>query len=71
MLEVFEKGIALPVTTTETSARIVPGKPLTEPVTRETLLWIPGGRFRLGGDAYPDEKPVHRVRVSPLWLAET
>ena len=25
----------------------------------------------MGGDAYDDEKPVHWVRISPFWLAET
>ncbi|MCP4658490.1 MAG: SUMF1/EgtB/PvdO family nonheme iron enzyme, partial [bacterium] len=47
------------------------GEPFTEPVTAERLLWIPGGRFQMGGDRYDWERPIHWVRISPFWLAET
>ena len=48
-----------------------PGQLLREPLTGMGLLWIPGGRFEMGGEAYADEQPVHWVRVSPFWLGET
>jgi formylglycine-generating enzyme required for sulfatase activity/predicted MPP superfamily phosphohydrolase len=47
------------------------GQPFVEPVSGVRFLWIPGGRFQMGGDRFPDEQPVHRVRVSPFWLGET
>jgi len=51
--------------------RPAPGEPFTEPVTAERLLWIPGGRFQMGSDHYEEERPIHWVRISPFWLAET
>ncbi|HKI06021.1 MAG TPA: SUMF1/EgtB/PvdO family nonheme iron enzyme [Thermoanaerobaculia bacterium] len=48
-----------------------PDKAFTEPLTGIRFLWIPGGRFQMGGNAYPDEQPVHWVRISPFWLGET
>ncbi|MCP4660113.1 MAG: SUMF1/EgtB/PvdO family nonheme iron enzyme [bacterium] len=51
--------------------RPAPGETFTELVTAERLLWIPGGRFQIGGDSYDDERPIHWVRISPFWLAET
>jgi formylglycine-generating enzyme required for sulfatase activity len=44
---------------------------LVEPLTRMRFVWVPGGRFAMGGTAYPDEQPIHPVRVSPFWLGET
>ncbi|MBN1605833.1 MAG: SUMF1/EgtB/PvdO family nonheme iron enzyme [Polyangiaceae bacterium] len=36
------------------------------------VLHVPGGRFEMGADDMSErERPVHRVRVSPFWLAET
>lgn len=36
------------------------------------LLWIPGGEFSMGADDLDDDaKPIHRVRLSPFWLADT
>ncbi len=48
-----------------------PGRTWIEPVTGIRFLWIPGGRFQMGGNRFPDEQPVHWVRVSPFWLGET
>lgn len=33
------------------------------------MLWIPGGEFNMGSeDFYPEEQPVHRVRVDGFWM---
>jgi formylglycine-generating enzyme len=33
------------------------------------MVWIPGGSFRMGSDLhYPEERPVHAVRVDGFWL---
>jgi formylglycine-generating enzyme len=33
------------------------------------MVWIPGGTFRMGSeDFYPEERPVHEVRVDGFWL---
>ena len=33
------------------------------------MLWIPGGRFRMGSeDFYPEERPVHEVSVDGFWM---
>lgn len=53
------------------AARVIPGQAFTEPLTGIRFLWIPGGRFQMGGNAYPDEQPVHWVRISPFWIGET
>lgn len=53
------------------AAASVLGQPFTEPLTRIRFLWIPGGRFQMGRDAYSGEQPVHWVRISSFWLAET
>jgi formylglycine-generating enzyme required for sulfatase activity len=43
-----------------------------EPVTGIGFLWVPGGTFLMGADDITDnERPPHRVQVSPFWLAET
>jgi len=42
-----------------------------EPITSDMLL-IPGGTFLMGSDShYPEEKPVHRVRVDPFRMDRT
>jgi formylglycine-generating enzyme required for sulfatase activity len=36
------------------------------------MLFIPGGEFRMGSeDHYPEERPVHRVRVDSFWIDRT
>ncbi len=38
------------------------------------MVWIPGGEFTMGSDdpqAYPHEKPAHRVMVDGFWISET
>ncbi|NJN83183.1 MAG: formylglycine-generating enzyme family protein, partial [Caldilineaceae bacterium] len=33
------------------------------------MVWIPGGRFRMGSnDHYPEEAPVHEVEVDGFWM---
>ena len=33
------------------------------------MTWIPGGEFVMGSnDFYPEERPVHRVRVDGFWM---
>jgi formylglycine-generating enzyme required for sulfatase activity len=46
-------------------------QPVTEPLTGICFFWMPGGRFQMGGNVSPDEKPIHWVRISPFRLAET
>ena len=42
------------------------------PRTRDDMRWIPGACFRMGSDNfYPEEKPVHRVRVDGFWIDTT
>jgi formylglycine-generating enzyme required for sulfatase activity len=36
------------------------------------MLWIPGGRFRMGSDShYAEEAPAHEVIVSGFWMDRT
>ncbi|MFO1062087.1 MAG: formylglycine-generating enzyme family protein [Dongiaceae bacterium] len=45
----------------------VPGPPGEAP--HPDMLWIPGGTFRMGSeDFYPEERPVHEVRVDGFWM---
>lgn len=39
---------------------------------RDDMVWLPGGRFRMGSDAhYPEEAPAHEVVVSGFWIDRT
>lgn len=49
--------------------RIVPGEVFTEDRTEIRFLWVPGGIFEMGMKGVAE--PVHRVRLSPYWLAQT
>jgi len=42
-----------------------------DPETGVEFVRIPGGDFDMGSDAFANEKPVHRVRISTFWLAKT
>ena len=43
-----------------------------EVIAPPDMRWIPGGAFRMGSsNFYPDEKPVHRVRVDGFWMDTT
>ena len=38
----------------------------------DDMVWIPGGRFRMGSDShYPEEAPAHDVVVSGFWIDRT
>jgi len=40
--------------------------------SRPDMIWIPGGAFQMGSDRhYPEEAPVHRVRVEGFWMDRT
>ncbi|HEX2706526.1 MAG TPA: SUMF1/EgtB/PvdO family nonheme iron enzyme [Solirubrobacterales bacterium] len=42
--------------------------PQNEP-SREDMQWVQGGDFLMGSeDFYPEEAPVHRVRVGGFWI---
>ena len=38
-------------------------------MTREGMVWIPGGVFKMGSDRhYPEEAPAHRVGIEGFWI---
>lgn len=38
-------------------------------MSTENMSWVPGGAFQMGSaDFYPEERPVHRVRVDGFWM---
>ena len=46
------------------------GTYLVKTATKGMVL-VPGGQFRMGsGDFYPEERPIHEVAVSDLWVDE-
>lgn len=48
--------------------------PAPPPDSSADMVWIPGGEFTMGTDskeAWPDEKPAHRVRVNGFWMDKT
>jgi sulfatase modifying factor 1 len=33
------------------------------------MVWIPGNSYRMGSDQhYPEERPVHHVKVDGFWI---
>src|SRR5436853_2870820 len=45
---------------------------MSEAAPDQSMLWIPGGTFRMGSDKhYPEEAPVHRVTVDGLRIDRT
>jgi formylglycine-generating enzyme len=44
---------------------------LEKNVTKPGMSWIPGGTFMMGSnDHYPEESPVHPVKVDGFWMDE-
>ena len=44
---------------------------MTQDKLLKDMVWVPGGAFLMGSDDfYPEEGPVHRVRVSGFWMDE-
>jgi hypothetical protein len=38
----------------------------------DSMVWIPGGTFRMGSDQhYPEEAPAHKVHVDGFWIDRT
>src|SRR5215213_11702992 len=49
-------------------ARLGPGS-AGHPFMDSTMVWIPGGSFRMGSDRhYPEEAPAHHVSVDGFWI---
>src|SRR5512146_1673243 len=41
-------------------------------MTDDAMIWLPGGRFRMGSDVhYAEEAPAHEVEVSGFWIDPT
>jgi formylglycine-generating enzyme required for sulfatase activity len=39
------------------------------PAPDNNMVWIPGGTFKMGSEHfYPEERPVHEVRVDGFWM---
>ncbi len=36
----------------------------------QTLVWVAGGSFMMGSDAWEDELPVHRVTLDGFWIGQ-
>jgi formylglycine-generating enzyme len=50
-----------------TEQDVIPTSPLSY---KDTMVWIPGGTFRMGSDHhYPEEAPAHNVRVDGFWMS--
>jgi formylglycine-generating enzyme len=45
---------------------------LRQPSLPPNMIWMPGGKFRMGSDRhYPEEAPAHHVTVSAFWIDRT
>jgi formylglycine-generating enzyme len=52
----------------QVSKRVAP--PRADPLA--DMIFVPGGEFRMGSDRhYPEEAPVHRVKVDGFWIDST
>jgi formylglycine-generating enzyme required for sulfatase activity len=41
-------------------------------MTDDAMIWLPGGRFRMGSDVhYAEEAPAHEVEVTGFWIDRT
>ena len=50
-------------------ARAGKGVAVPEKEGPDGMVWVPGGAFRMGSDAfYPEERPVHEVVVGGFWM---
>jgi sulfatase modifying factor 1 len=50
---------------------VIPDRPAGRPPARD-MVWIPGGRYRMGSDHhYPEESPAHWVEVTGFWMDRT
>jgi formylglycine-generating enzyme required for sulfatase activity len=48
-----------------------PGEERVHPVDGSVLVYVPGGEYTLGSEGISEEeKPVHRVRLSPFWIGK-
>lgn len=52
---------------------VAPSASASIDVKPDGMLWVPGGRFKMGADegGEPDERPAHDVEVAGFWLDET
>jgi sulfatase modifying factor 1 len=52
-----------------TDTATTPSPAETGPQPGSDMVWIPGGRFRMGSDEhYPEEAPAHQVSVNGFWI---
>ncbi|MBM4113013.1 MAG: formylglycine-generating enzyme family protein [Phycisphaerae bacterium] len=65
---------ASPPKSAPTGAPEAPTLPAPPGESPAGMVWIPGGEFTMGTDspnAYPQERPAHRVRVDGFWIDAT
>ena len=57
------------MTTHSTSGPAEAVDPMTGSAGHPEMVWLEGGGFHMGSDRhYPEERPVHPVRVSGFWI---
>ncbi|MBN8790045.1 MAG: formylglycine-generating enzyme family protein [Terrimonas sp.] len=44
--------------------------PAGEGTDSAKMVWIPGGEFEMGSNAFPDAQPLHKVKVTGFWMDE-